>query len=178
MPGGSDLFADGIVVVPHLVKGKGIELSGINLSLLVQNLLIGQDIHDFPKDAEAAQRLIDTVLAADAEMASDPRLERVPEIVPRILSLMDDVFAPFPSWDAREVRLDQASRMMNGAEDLARLLSEAVDAGWLPGSCVSRTVAEDISRFCSKILSMRPDMDRVERFVERINRYAVTGELI
>lgn len=115
-----------------------------------------------PKDAEAADRIINAVLSADQEMAADPKLDTIPNVLPRAIELMDEVFPVVSSWDAREVRLDQATRMLKQSEELEQILGTVMDAGWLPQSCASQAVAREVSGFCSKILSLRPAMDKID----------------
>ena len=115
-----------------------------------------------PKDAEAADRIISAVLATDAEMAADPNLKTVPNVVPRALEIFDDVFPVISSWDARQVRLDQATRMLNESKELEQLVATIVRSGWLPDTCSVGAAAADASNFCSKIISMRSSMDKIE----------------
>ena len=53
MPGLTDLFTDGIIAVLHLVKGEGLELSGINLSGSIQNLFVRDHIDDPAENAQS-----------------------------------------------------------------------------------------------------------------------------
>ena len=137
---------DEAIAAADEVEALGARISGLGL----------------PQDAEAANRMVEAVLAADPEMASDPSLRTIPDVVPRAIELMDDVFPAFSSWDAREVRPDQASRMLKASEDLERLLAMIMERGWLPKDCASHAAAREVSGFCSKILSMRSDMYKIE----------------
>ncbi len=113
-------------------------------------------------DADQAGKAVSMIMSADARMASDPNLARIPELVPRIVSLSDSIFGAFAAWDPKEVRQDEAVRMMKDSGELSALASEASDAGWLPANSAIRSSAESVRTFCSKLISMRPDLDRIE----------------
>ena len=44
MPCCSDLLSDSVIVISHLVECEGVQLAGIDLTFLVENSFICQDI--------------------------------------------------------------------------------------------------------------------------------------
>ena len=53
MPGLADFFAHGIVAVLHLVKGEGLQLAGVDLSGVVQYLLVRHHVDNLAQHPQA-----------------------------------------------------------------------------------------------------------------------------
>ncbi len=113
-------------------------------------------------DTDRTGRIVSTVMSADAKIASDPNIARIPDVVPKIVSLSDSIFDAFAAWDPRDVRQDEAAKMLKDSGELSDLASEATEAGWLPPNSAIRSSAENVKSFCSKLIAIGPDMNRIE----------------
>ncbi len=55
MPGLTDWFAAGVITVSHRIEDKAVQLACIDASLLIENVLTGEDVDDSSKNAQTVR---------------------------------------------------------------------------------------------------------------------------
>ena len=113
-------------------------------------------------DSPGMKRLFDTVCSITPGMAKDPYLNEVPRLSHDIRDRMDRILSSVNGWVEMGLRIHESnvSDVMNLIAEVRPMISTAQSRNYIDGSGITRLL-DDINRFCSTYIRLKPDMDTV-----------------